>query len=51
MYFDGVVLFGVLVLVLTCAVVVYLGYYSWKHFKQDEQKSVKDTARQQGQAR
>lgn len=41
MYIDGVILFGVLIVVLTCAVVGYLGYYSWKHFKQDELKSVK----------
>lgn len=51
MYIDGVVLFAVLILVLTCAVVVYLGYYSWKQFKRDEQKSLKDAGQQRGQAR
>lgn len=35
MYIDGVILFGMLIIVLTCAVTIYLSYYSWKHMRMD----------------
>lgn len=41
MYIDGVILFSILIVILTCAVAAYFGFYVRKHFKQDELKSVK----------
>jgi hypothetical protein len=35
MYLDGVVILSLVVVILTCAIVVYVGIYAWKHIKSD----------------
>lgn len=35
MYLDSVVLSGIAIVVLTCAVFYYVGLYAYRHFKQD----------------
>jgi hypothetical protein len=45
MYIDGVVLGGIVTVLATCAVVVYLAIYSCKKIKEAEQVA----AREQGQ--
>lgn len=35
MYIDSVIILSIVVVVLTCAVVVYVGIYAWKHIKTD----------------
>jgi hypothetical protein len=41
MYIDGVILFGLLIVLSTCVVVIYLGWYSWKHIKLDVEKEAR----------
>lgn len=35
MYVDNVVIFGVVIIVLTCAVLVGVGRHALRHFKED----------------
>ena len=35
MYLDAVVIFSLIVVILTTAVVVYIGIYAWRHIKVD----------------
>ena len=35
MYLDAVVVFGLVIVVLTCAIVIYLSFYAYKHIKAD----------------
>lgn len=35
MYLDTVVLSGIAIVLLTCAVFYYVGRYAYRHFKQD----------------
>ena len=41
MYMDGVVAFGLVIVVLTCVVVAYVGRYGYRHMKQDEENAKK----------
>lgn len=40
MYMDGVILVSLVVVVLTCAIVVYLGVYALKHIQKDIQPTL-----------
>lgn len=51
MYMDAVVIFSLVVVILTCTVVIYVGVYAWRHIKADvetecqsNQKDVGDEA-------
>lgn len=46
MYIDGVILFGLLIVILTCVIVVYLGFYSWKHIKKDSLRAAQEALAQ-----
>ena len=35
MYMDGVVAYSLVIVVLTCVIVGYLGRFAYKHIKQD----------------
>ena len=35
MYMDGVVAYGIVIVLATCAVVWYVGRYAYRHFKRD----------------
>jgi len=35
MYLDGIVIFGLVIVVLTCAIVIYVSVYAYKHIKAD----------------
>lgn len=35
MYMDSVIAFGLLIILLTSAVVVFVGFYGWKHYQKD----------------
>ena len=37
MYIDGVVVFGVVIVVATCAVLWYLGRYAYRHIKAENE--------------
>lgn len=38
MYIDGAILFGLLSVISTCAIAVYLGWYTWKQINLDVKK-------------
>ena len=54
MYLDSVVIFSLVVVILTCTVVIYVGIYAWRHIKSDvdidSQTSQKDTGKNQNQS-
>jgi hypothetical protein len=35
MYLDSIVALGLLIVVLTCAMLTYVGFYAYKHIKAD----------------
>jgi len=35
MYLDSVVVLGLVIVALTCAILVYVGFYAYKHIKAD----------------
>lgn len=35
MYLDSIVVLGLIIVVLTCAMITYVGFYAYKHFKAD----------------
>ena len=35
MYLDGVVVFGLVIIALTCIIVGYIARYAYKHIQQD----------------
>ena len=39
MYMDEYVISGLIIVALTCAVVGVIGYYGWKHIKEDMAKT------------
>lgn len=39
MYMDTYVVSGIAIIVLTCVVLGYVGYYGYRHIKQDIKKS------------
>ncbi len=41
MYIDTVVAFGLLIVALTCIMIGYVGYYAYKHIKQDSEAADK----------
>ncbi len=41
MYVDGVIVFGLVIVVLTCAVVGYVGRYAYRHIKQDTEEAAR----------
>jgi len=38
MYIDGVVVFGLVIVILTCIVITYVGFYAYKHIKDESAK-------------
>lgn len=46
MYLDTVVVMSLIVVVLTCAIVVYVGYHAYKHIKAEMQQSESAAARE-----
>ncbi len=43
MYFDSVVVSGLIIVALTCYVFVYVGRYAYQHFKSDLAVHAKET--------
>jgi len=43
MYLDSVVLSGIAIVLLTCAVFYYVGVYAYRHFKQDVAEHPEET--------
>ncbi len=41
MYLDSVVISGLVIVLLTCVMMVYVGRYAYRHFKQEMSKSEK----------
>ncbi len=35
MYVDSVVVLGLLIIILSCAMIIYVGIYAYKHIKAD----------------
>jgi hypothetical protein len=35
MYLDGIVIFGIVIVLLTCAMITYVGIYAYQHIKAD----------------
>lgn len=35
MYLDSVVVLGLIIIILSCAMIVYVGVYAYKHIKAD----------------
>jgi len=42
MYMDSYVASGIIIVALTCVVFVYVGYYGYRHIKDDIAKSDKE---------
>lgn len=42
MYMDSYVLSGLVIVALTCVVLGYVGYYGYRHIKEDIAKSEKE---------
>jgi len=38
MYLDGVVVFGLVIVTLTCIMITYVGVYAYKHIKAESAK-------------
>lgn len=38
MYVDGIVVFGLVIVILTCVVIGYVGFYAYKHIKDESAK-------------
>jgi hypothetical protein len=39
MYIDSIVLYGLVIVTLTCTMITYVGFYAYKHIKQDSAKA------------
>lgn len=39
MYLDSYVISSLIIVALTCVVVGYLGYFAWRHIRQDIEKN------------
>lgn len=35
MYLDSVVVLGLIIIILSCAMIIYVGFYAYKHIKAD----------------
>lgn len=38
MYIDSIVLYGLVIVSLTCIMITYVGFYAYKHIKEDSVK-------------
>ncbi len=41
MYIDGVVAFGLVIVVLSCVMITYVGIYAYKHIQADTENAKK----------
>ncbi len=41
MYMDGVILYSLIGIAMTCGILVYLGRYAYRHIKADTEKAKK----------
>jgi len=39
MYIDSIVLYGLVIVALACIMIIYVGFYAYKHIKQDSEKA------------
>jgi hypothetical protein len=39
MYMDGVVAYGLVIVVLTCVILAYVGRFAYRHIKEDSAKA------------
>jgi len=39
MYIDSIVLYGLVIVTLTCIMITYVGFYAYKHIKEDSAKA------------
>jgi hypothetical protein len=39
MYIDSIVLYGLVIVALTCTMITYVGVYAYKHIKEDSAKA------------
>jgi hypothetical protein len=39
MYIDSIVLYGLVIVTLTCTMITYVGFYAYKHIKEDAAKA------------
>jgi hypothetical protein len=43
MYIDSIVLYGLVIVTLTCSMITYVGFYAYKHIKEDAAKADQGT--------
>lgn len=48
MYLDAVVIFSMVVVILTCTVVIYVGIYAWRHTKADVKTECQSKQKDEG---
>ena len=41
MYIDSIVLYGLVIVTLTCIMLAYVGFYAYRHIKEDSAKADK----------
>lgn len=39
MYIDSIVLYGLVIVTLTCIMITYVGFYAYKHIKEDSARA------------
>lgn len=39
MYIDSIVLYGLVIVALACIMITYVGFYAYKHIKEDSAKA------------